>query len=507
MLESIQRACGGVMFMKSTKSRWPTGVRVVIAFVDVHRTVRVFTFSIMRLALTELQEENRHAYSRNDSDDGGRKTMKLEPTSPQENYDPLSHASSSRFRSLAPPIGDDFGLLSAPYIEQNEFPMPTISVNFSEAQLAISPPLTPQSLSPEIANRSFSEPTSPSPKHHEAVIPASPYNPLLTPSFRHSPPRLPSDQPWRFPSPSHPLHSKTRELYLGAVVRGATSPSVSILDSSPVSMLNTPAIHHKARYNTVDSDNADRLDSSPIATRPSPRSLYGPSQSPFPSSTSKAHVDESPLSRLMRRKNNNRQKSALSAFSEVGNDWFSDGALPSSSGLVGDDSANGLLTPIRVVGDDPFARLYHSWVKEPQSAKGKEGRVAPLTNPCEESPVLRSSQLREGRLGTNESDVIGLGIGLMAPFTFASEEFRSHEDLSDNEKGDLDLNYPPSPEDERDMAEVHSTLTSSGPPGLQNLGLRRTHTFMSGFDIQDENEPYEPLAPPLKRRRTVPMHG
>ena len=42
------------------------------------------------------------------------------------------------------------------------------------------------------------------------VIPLSPYNPLITPSFRHSPPRLPSDQPWRFPSPSHLLHASLR---------------------------------------------------------------------------------------------------------------------------------------------------------------------------------------------------------------------------------------------------------------------------------------------------------
>lgn len=269
-------------------------------------------------------------------------------------------------------------------------------------------------------------------------------------------------------------------------------------------MLNTPAIHRKAKYNAVD--NTDRLDSSPIAIRPSPHSLHGLGQSPFSSSTDRP--DESPLGRLMRRKNHGRQKSALSAFPEVVNGWFSDATVPSSSDLIGSDAVNGLLTPIRLASEDPFAGLYSSWVKEPQSAKGKEGRVAQLSNPGEESPVLRSSQLREERVGANESNLIGLGIGLMEPFTFASDEFQSHEEFSDdNEEGDFNFGYPPSPEDERDIAEVDSALAFSAPPGLQNFGLRRTHTFMSDFDMQDENELYEPLAPPLKRRRTIGTHG
>ncbi|KAJ6519927.1 hypothetical protein C8R45DRAFT_41255 [Mycena sanguinolenta] len=56
------------------------------------------------------------------------------------------------------------------------------------------------------------------------VPPASPYDPLLTPRFRHSPPRLPSDQPWRFPSPSHPMH-RSRELSL--TMLGVASPITS----------------------------------------------------------------------------------------------------------------------------------------------------------------------------------------------------------------------------------------------------------------------------------------
>ena len=37
----------------------------------------------------------------------------------------------------------------------------------------------------------------PSPPMTLPAVPPSPYNPLLTPSFRHSSPRRPSEQPWR----------------------------------------------------------------------------------------------------------------------------------------------------------------------------------------------------------------------------------------------------------------------------------------------------------------------
>jgi hypothetical protein len=465
-------------------------------------------------ALTNFSEENRHPYSESHSDDGGRRSMKLDPTSPKDNYDPLLHMSSSRFCSHAHLAGDDFGIPSAPYIEQTEFPMPTISVDFSQAQLtmpSITPPLTPHSLSPKVDRRSFSEPASPSPKRSDVIIPQSPYNPLRTPSFRHSPPRLPSDQPWRFPSPSHPLHSRTRELYLGTIVRGGASPSakdVSLVDSSPISMLNTPAIPHKEKYNVVDSDNVDHLDSSPIAIRPSPHSMFGVGPSAFPSSSDRidiggyhSRVDESPLGRLMRRKNHNKQKSGLSTFSDISNDWFPNGSIPASSDLVNSAGVNGLLTPIRLGTEDPFTGFYSSWVKEPQSAKGKEGRIAPLSSPSGESPVLRNSQLHDEQAGASESNLVGLGIGLMPPFTLTNGEFQTLKDFSDdNDRGDFDLPFPPSPEEEHDAAEVDDALAFSGPPGLQNFTLRRAYSFMSCFE--DGSEPYEPSAPPTKRRRT-----
>lgn len=460
---------------------------------------------VLTASLTLFLEENKQIFTReNRSDSDGGKSIKLE-TSPQTSSVPLSDTTiPSNFQAVSAPDEEDYGVPSAPYIEQNEFPMPTMSVDFSEPQRmqpSISPPLTPRSTSPLVSRRSFSEPASPSPKLTQSAIPPSPYNPLLTPSFRHSPPRLPSDQPWRFPSPSHPLHSRARELCLGMVVRGAASPStrgVSALDSSPTSILNTPAIIHQARGTAPDSEDTDHLGSSPMAMRASPRSLFG--ASPYPSNMDRSHrVDDSPLGRLMRKKNHSRQKSSLSTFSEIGNDWFSDTSAPSSSGL---GVSNGLLTPMRLGNDDPFG-MYGSWGKEPKSANGKSGHIATMDSPGDESPVLRSSQLQPADMGGNNASFIGLGIGLMAPFTFPDRPFQFDEADSSYDT-DFGLSYPQSPSEERDEAEVEGALAAIGPPGLPKQGLRRAHTFIAGPDVDNqEDDQFELSAPPLKRRRTV----
>jgi hypothetical protein len=126
------------------------------------------SFCMMLFVLTELPEENRHAY--HNSDDGGRRSMKLEPASPQDNYGPLSCVSSSRFHSLA--RTSDFGVPLAPNIEQNKFPMPTISVDFPKLGWLcnLSPLLLPlDSYPPNVTRRTFSELASPSLKCSEAV--------------------------------------------------------------------------------------------------------------------------------------------------------------------------------------------------------------------------------------------------------------------------------------------------------------------------------------------------
>ncbi|KAJ7293682.1 hypothetical protein C8J57DRAFT_1491056 [Mycena rebaudengoi] len=125
-------------------------------------------------------------------------------------------------------------------------------------------------------------PKSPGPSSQMAP-PASPYDPLLTPSFRHSPPRLPSDQPWRFPSPSHPLH-RSRELSLtmlgGAIdspvmsspvpVRGGSRAVTAPLSSSPCIGLETPERPFpRALFSALRV--AERISAGSIVNTPQPR--------------------------------------------------------------------------------------------------------------------------------------------------------------------------------------------------------------------------------------------
>ncbi|KAI0778498.1 hypothetical protein BD413DRAFT_465299 [Trametes elegans] len=75
------------------------------------------------------------------------------------------------------------------------------------------------------------------------IPPESPYDPLRTPAFRHSPARLPSDQPWR--SAGLGINKAVRQLTLGMLVCGEASPNVRGLDVSPIVIV--PASERKKR--------------------------------------------------------------------------------------------------------------------------------------------------------------------------------------------------------------------------------------------------------------------
>ena len=412
----------------------------------------------------------------------------------------LSPSSNFQSQTFSTQGIEHYNVPSAPYLIQQEFPQPIMSVDLSQShqsEPSVSSPLTPRSHSPQLVQTSFSESTSPSPKRTGSIIPPSPaYNPLLTPSFRHSPARLPSDQPWRYPSPSHPLHSRARELCLSMVVRGAASPSTkrtSSFNASPASLLNTPAIIHKASGSAPESEDTDHLDSSPIGVRPSPQPLfnfgtspYAPSSAPLDFSKSSC-VDDSPLDRFIRHKKHHRQKSNLSTYSELGGNWFSEASIV-SSGLGG---SNSLMTPLRLESEDPFG--IYPWLKESKSVG--------MASPGGESPVLRSSQSFDERTEAHKSNVIGLGIGLMPPFMLPDDGYPS-ADANMGDKEDIDFHFDsiPSPE-EREEAEVEDVL-GAGSPGLP---MRHGQTFTAKPNAGNNQRQHqlEHSPPPLKRRRTV----
>ncbi|KAJ7786426.1 hypothetical protein B0H16DRAFT_1446177 [Mycena metata] len=202
-----------------------------------------------------------------------------------------------------------------------------------------------------------SAPTAPpaSPASRRVIPPASPYDPLLTPSFRHSPPRLPSDQPWRFPSPSHPMHW-SRELSL--TMLGGDSP----VKASPI------APRGRARAATT-----------PLSSSPCTSSFGTPERiRPFPTlfSSGTEHFASTPPSSARPR---------ARTVSELSDEWISSKPL--------------LLNDQNPFLDCDISDISKSWdddVNSPPSSS-PEGDGAEVARPAPPAGV-------------------GLGIGLLEPF-------------------------------------------------------------------------------------------
>ncbi|KAF9651895.1 hypothetical protein BDM02DRAFT_3184142 [Thelephora ganbajun] len=210
-----------------------------------------------------------------------------------------------------------------------------------------------------------------------------PYDPLATPSFRHSTPRYPSDQPWRFPSPSHPLHSAARDLSLASFIRNeVTSTPGKGLEVSPI-VLGPPDSKHRALGSpSIPTSSKKRsfwqlnslANRTPGFPKPSPRRLFS-----LP--TPRRWTLDSP---------DNSFRSSKSSSSSI----FSTSSVPSSDSPASPASLrnSGLLEPIRLAGEDPFADIYQTWpgVAE-EDAKAKNEVTNPIAS--EDSPVVRTGLL------------------------------------------------------------------------------------------------------------------
>ncbi|TDL28364.1 hypothetical protein BD410DRAFT_811517 [Rickenella mellea] len=148
-------------------------------------------------------------------------------------------AAKSRLRSLLP-IGtpQSMSTSDSPRLSQDIFSPyePELSYSGSNLDTSLSSPFSspnrpsaalPPQLSPALNSVLLTK-----------VVPSSPYDPTKTPAFKHTAQHLPSEQPWRFPSPSHPLHSSPDELCLGVAVGGITGEG---LHSAYIPVLSSPA--------------------------------------------------------------------------------------------------------------------------------------------------------------------------------------------------------------------------------------------------------------------------
>ena len=356
---------------------------------------------------------------------------------------------------------------------------------FLVATSSSTPPLTPgTSPSNPITSR----------LKRSASVAESPYNPLLTPSFRHSPARLPSDQPWRFPSPSHPLHSDARELSLTMLMRAEASPIVSGLDVSPLVIV--PASERRkrsifsspfAKGDTVEKDtfsDSEGGERHPRLLR-SIRKFNGESLLPTPFTDRvkfKQHrIPESPLGRSFV----GREKSLMSVV-KANDLWRSGGPMsPAKTPQRG----IGLLDAIELDDPETFVGMLYKTMEDDKL--GSKGVISPPSSSSEtDSPVLRSSQLSQATSSTSITSDTGLGIGLMEGFSLKD----TTADKLDTDDDMLFIQNFRKPED---------TLPSDGSP-FMSIGKKSYRQFLraTAQDHDDDDEMQE-TTQPKKRRRTV----
>ncbi|KAJ4486262.1 hypothetical protein J3R30DRAFT_3445524 [Lentinula aciculospora] len=252
------------------------------------------------------------------------------------------------------------------------------------------PPLTPlRSSSAPVSGLEDVVQTSTPPA---PMIPPSPYDPQATPAFRHSPAPTPYDQPWRYPSPSHPF-SKARDLSLSVLLRN--SGSLTVDSPGPVPSLMRDDISSPSSSLVSKKSFFVDLDT--------PGSIMNKRLTGLKNSASGRpnFSQESPLRRGLVGRGHHRNSSDLSL-----DEWLS---LP--------------------IAPDPFLNTLNGWDSENNSSPIAHGLMNPVINPTE-SPVVR----REITL-----DRSGLGIGLLEPFTLPGSRSHTNNDSSSDIEDEFEI--------------------------------------------------------------------
>lgn len=204
-----------------------------------------------------------------------------------------------------------------------------------------------------------------------AIPPESPYDPTRTPAFRHSPARLPSDQPWRTSGAA--MSQAVRQLTLGMLVRGEASPNVRGLDVSPIVIV--PASERKKRsiFSPPTQQTPERRltlldlhgDVEPDMLFPSPRRLFAdvdrPDKTPSIMSRMGHFAWPSPLKDQMALGHTPTKRSGFSL----------DASLPTPGGEV----------------EDPFQAYVH--LSPAPNVTGESSPAHPPSSSGSDSPVAR----------------------------------------------------------------------------------------------------------------------
>ncbi|TFY63442.1 hypothetical protein EVJ58_g3247 [Rhodofomes roseus] len=302
----------------------------------------------------------------------------------------------------------------------------------------------------------------------------SPYDPLATPAFRHSP-RV-SRQPWRFPSPSHPLYaSKDKELPLAMLVRGFTSPMVHGSDNSP--FFPMPGSEHKKRsvfsspFVSKDTDRISFLDESParLVFDGTPLSARL-TRSPF-----EARSADSPLGQSQ------RGSLRVSSWTEATKKWQAEAAAGSPRKTTAEGS--GLLAPIELQGDDVFTDgMYSSFIDF--NPKGEGSTRSPSRATVAESPVVRTQpQTSLSAVTKGSSGLMSFGSGLMDAFLSGKTKVKARRAESSDDDSDSDMSGP-----------------SHGSP--IRVGKKTRRALSSTWSKDDDGDTEMTDHHPKKRRRT-----
>lgn len=342
---------------------------------------------------------------------------------------------------------------------------------FGAINTSSTPPLTPGGPSPSRPSlRRYAE---------------SPYDPLLTPAFRHSP-KI-GEQPWRFPSPSHPLHNaKERDIPLAMLVRGAASPMINGLDNSPL-------------YMVPGSERKKSLFSSPYIPKDLDGfSIFGQSPAPFffDGTPVSAKSIRSPLSSRSIESPASRSEHKYSracTLREATKRWEAEAASGTPRKIAAAEGS-GLLGPIELQGEDVFSEgMYSSWIDLNAIGEGTTRSPArPAT--VAESPVVRtqahkaSPQPPQTSLSAvtkgGSSGLMSFGSGLMDAFLSGKTRAKRVERAeSSDEDSDDDMNGP-----------------SFGSP--TRLGMKNRRAISSTWSKDDDGDTEMAEHHPKKRRRT-----
>ncbi|GJE85755.1 hypothetical protein PsYK624_018340 [Phanerochaete sordida] len=352
------------------------------------------------------------------------------------------------FSSLLPPfaLADSSTSFSSTDFENESF-------NISAA--SSTPPLTPE----------VSSHFSPASRRRDPakIVDESPYNPLLTPSFRHSPPRLPSDQPWRYPSPSHPFH---RDLTLSMLACGEANSTLSGLDVSPVVLLPASERSKRSIYSSPifmskkdgSSPDVDTLLKSRGLHTSSPRRLFSDTALPIPfhERIRSIRVPETPGN-----SKHTPTKQILGSSVKKGTSLRHSIFSPLRSSP---NKSNRLLAPIDLASEDPFTDGAYG-IKQIFVSNALEDTPETPPDSSEEcdSPVLRTAQLSSSQGSRHVSysraadGGIGHGIGLMEGFSPTGSPSKDGGDSL----MDATLNETELPLSRRDSKRARTASTAS----------------------------------------------